>query len=284
MTRHPAPVSAPAFFATTFALSWAVWVPLMLVRLGVLPRIVPLDALTSLGIIGVLMPAVAATWLTARSAGRAGVRRLWRRLVLWRIGRWWLPALLLQPVVLVAVAVVHDRLGAGDPVHVESGLSIASLLVSVLALFVAASGEEIGWRGLALPALQARSGPVLASTVLALLTATWHVPYWVLQGALADRGLGYMVVDCLFFVALTFQLTWLVNGTRGSVLVAVVFHVSFNTVNVAVLPVTESTSAFAVLTAVEAAISLLLLRRIRGQDAVGRPPTPRRAPVVSGSP
>lgn len=281
MTRHPAPVSATAFFATTFALSWAVWVPLMLVRLGVLPRIVRLDAVTPLGIIGVLMPAVAATWLTARAAGRAGVRRLWRRLLVWRIGLWWLPALLLQPVLLVSVSLVHDRL-PGDPVQVESGLSVASLLVSVLALFVAASGEEIGWRGLALPALQARSGPVLASTVLALLTATWHVPYWVLQGALADRGIGYVVVDYLFFVALTFQLTWLVNGTRGSVLVAVVCHVSFNTVNVAVLPVTESTSAFAVLTAVEAAISLLLLRRIRRQEAIGRPRTSRLAPVVPG--
>lgn len=273
-------MSATAFFATTFALSWTVWVPLMLVRLGVLPRVVPLDALTPLGVIGVLMPAVAATCLTARSARRAGVRRLWRRLRMWRVGRWWLPVLLLQPVLLVVVALVHGRLGAGDPVHLESGLSIASLLVSVLVLVVAASGEEIGWRGLALPVLQARAGPVLASALLALLTATWHVPYWVLQGALADRGIGYVVVDYLFFVALTFQLTWLVNAARGSVLVAVAFHVSFNIVNVAVIRVTESTSAFAMVTAAECAISLLVLGRLGGRGAVSPPTTSRLAPAV----
>ena len=41
---------------------------------------------------------------------------------------------------------------------------------------------------------------------------------------------------------LTFQLTWLVNHAHGSVLVAVAFHVVFNTVNVALLPVTACRS------------------------------------------
>jgi membrane protease YdiL (CAAX protease family) len=255
-------VSASAFFATTFLLSWVVWVPLMLIRLGVLPRVVSLDALTPLGLVGVLMPGVAATWLTARAAGRPGIRGLFGRLLQWRVGRWWWPVLLLQPALLVLTAAVHDRVGHGDGLHLAPGLAVASLLSSAVFLLVAASGEELGWRGLALPALQSRVGPVRASVVLALVTATWHLPYWVLQGALSDRGAVYVMVDYLFFVALTFQLTWLVNHTDGSVLVAVAFHVSFNVVNVAVLPVTESTGAFAILTAAEAAVSLAVLSRL----------------------
>jgi membrane protease YdiL (CAAX protease family) len=189
------------------------------------------------------------------------------------VGRWWWPVLLLQPALLVLTAVVHDAAGPGDGLHLAPGLTIASLLSSVVFLLVAASGEELGWRGLALPALQTRIGPVRASVVLALVTATWHLPYWVLQGALSDRGAGYVVVDYLFFVALTFQLTWLVNHTDGSVLVAVAFHVSFNVVNVAVLPVTESTGAFAILTAVEGAVSLAVLSRLGtpGRAGGGRP-------------
>lgn len=275
MTHRPAEVSASAFFATTFLLSWVVWLPLMLIRLDVLPRLVSLDALTPIGLVGVLMPGVAATWLTARVAGRAGVRSLLGRLLRWRVGRWWWPVLLLQPVLLVVTALVHHGVDDSDGLHLAPGLSVASLLSSLVFLVVAASGEEVGWRGLALPALQARVGPVRASVVLALVTATWHLPYWVLQGALSDRGAGYVVVDYLFFVALTFQLTWLVNHTDGSVLVAVAFHVSFNLVNVAVLPVTESTGAFALLTAAEVAVSLAVLGRLGAPGrAGGRRPSP----------
>ena len=279
MTRPPAGVSTTAFFVTTFVLSWAAWMPLMLIRLGVLPRVVSLDALTPLGLMGVLMPGVAATLLTARAAGRAGVRRLFGSMFLWRVRRWWWPVLLLQPCLLALTAVVHDGVTGGEPVEPASGLSVASLLVSVVFLFVAASGEELGWRGLALPALQARGGPVLASVVLALVTATWHLPYWVLQGAVANHGVGYVALDYLFFVALTFQITWLFNHTGGSVLVAVAFHVSFNIVNVTVLPVTASTSAFALLVAVECAGAVAVLRRL----GPGTRPVERRVTASPGA-
>ncbi|HSO63654.1 MAG TPA: CPBP family glutamic-type intramembrane protease [Ornithinibacter sp.] len=43
---------------------------------------------------------------------------------------------------------------------------------------------KVGWRGVALPALQAQGGPVRASVILGLVTATWHVPYWVIALAL----------------------------------------------------------------------------------------------------
>lgn len=246
----------------TFVLSWALWLPLMLIRLDVLPRLVSVSSLTPLGLLGVLMPAVAATLLTARYAGRTGLRKLYLRLRLWRVGRWWLPALLIQPFVLILAALVSNGVGGGEQVRVAPGLSVGSLLSSVVFLVVAATGEELGWRGLALPALQARTGAAAASVVLALVTATWHLPYWILQGTLEEYGVGYLTLNYLFFVALTFQLTWLFNHTGGSVALAVAFHVSFNTVNVAVLPVTGSTGAFALLTAAECAISLALLSRL----------------------
>jgi hypothetical protein len=59
---------------------------------------------------GVLMPAVAATMLTGRYAGRTGLRELYVRLRLWRVGRWWLPVLLIQPCVLVIAAAGRSRM------------------------------------------------------------------------------------------------------------------------------------------------------------------------------
>jgi uncharacterized protein len=255
-------VRPSSFFGTTFALSWTVWVPLMLIRLGVLPELVPVTALTPLALPGVLMPAVAAVMLSARASGRAGVRRLLRRLLLWRVGGWWLVVLLLQPLVLLVVSVVYNALGRGDQVLRTPGLTVGALLTSVVVLLVASTGEEVGWRGLALPALQSDGGPVRASIVLGLVVATWHLPYWVLQGVLEDFGPVYLALDFVFVLALTFQLTWLFNRTGGSVLVAVAFHLVFNIVNVTVLPVTSSTGAFALLTAVECLIAVALLGRL----------------------
>lgn len=251
------------FFGLTFLLSWAVWLPLMLVRLGVLPDVVPLSALTPIALLGVLMPCVAATVLTARAGGRLGVRELYGRLRRWRVGRLWLPVILVQPIVLLVTTLLYNALGGDDPVVRSADLSVGVLLSSAVFLLIASTGEEVGWRGLALPALQARSGPVRASVVLGLVTATWHLPYWVLQGVLADYGAAYLAIDYVFIVALTFQLTWLVNHGNGSVLVAVVFHVVFNLVNVTILPVTASVGAFTLLTALECLIALALVARLK---------------------
>ncbi len=259
--RQPG-VRPTAFFATTFLLSWAIWVPLMLVRLDVLPPVVPDASLTAVALLGVLMPAVAASVLTARAGGRHALRELWARLTVWRVGWWWLAALGIQPVVLLLSAVAFGVLQPDYDLAAVAGLTLGSVLTQVLFLLVASTGEEVGWRGLALPGLQAHRGPLVASIVLGLVTATWHLPYWVLQGVPEDHGWGYLVLDYVFILALTFQLTWLVNHARGSVLVAVAFHVVFNTVNVALLPVTASDGAFAVLTALECVITLALVRHL----------------------
>jgi uncharacterized protein len=262
--RHTVPTTMrpDVFFAATFLLSGVVWVPLMLIRLGVLPPVIPLSALTAVALPGVLMPSVAASLLTFHHEGRPGVARLCARLRIWRVGRWWVAVLLVQPVVLVVTAAAYNALRGDDPVHVAPGLTAGSLLGVGVFLVVASTGEEVGWRGLALPALQARHSAVTSSLVLAFVTATWHVPYWILQGVLDDYTIWYLAIDYVFIVALTFQLTWLVNHAAGSVLVAVAFHFAFNLVNVAVLPVTASTGAFALLTAVECALAVALLGRL----------------------
>ncbi len=254
-------MSPRAFFATTLTLSWAVWVPLLLVHLGVLSPVVPDGSLVALALPGVLVPAVAASALAARAGGRGGLRALWGLLLVWRVGRWWAAALLLQPLLLVTTAVLFAAAG-GEPVSPVAGLGLGSLATQVVFLLLAATGEEVGWRGLALPALQERVGAVRASVVLGVVTATWHLPYWLLQGVLDDFGWGYLAIDYVFVVALTFQLTWLVNHSRGSVLVAVAFHVVFNTVNVAVLPVTTSVAAFALLTAIEVVLAAVVVRHL----------------------
>src|SRR5215213_6879185 len=89
-------------------------------------------------------------------------------------------------------------------------------------------GEEPGWRGFALPRLQAERSPLLASLILAVLVTLWHLPLWVLPqfGASPIDILG----DILGTVGVTLWYTWLFNHTGGSVLMTIVAHATEGTI------------------------------------------------------
>ena len=93
-----------------------------------------------------------------------------------------------------------------------------------------ALGEEIGWRGYALPRLQARMSALSASLIIGPIWALWHLPLW-LTGAPGRTPTLYAA----FFasvIALSVILTWVYNSTGGSLLMVVLLHATFN------LPVT----------------------------------------------
>ncbi|HYM82611.1 MAG TPA: hypothetical protein VEY67_00475, partial [Candidatus Dormibacteraeota bacterium] len=140
------------FFVLTFVLSWAVWIPLDASHFGLGPLRIPEGTSMLVRLLGVLMPATAALILTERAGGRPAVGRLLGRLRQVRVGgRWWLAAVVVQPTLLVGAALVANVLSGGRAVPLTLPESAAVLLVNVIFLAIAALGEEIGWRGVALP-------------------------------------------------------------------------------------------------------------------------------------
>src|SRR6516164_5804611 len=89
-------------------------------------------------------------------------------------------------------------------------------------------GEEPGWRGFALPRLQRLHGPLVGSVILGPLWALWHLPFfWVLAWNFPPT-----VANILLFVIasipVTIIMTWVFNNTKGSVLIAILGHWSFD--------------------------------------------------------
>lgn len=250
------------FFATTFLLSWLIWIPLVASRFGLGPLEIPAGTSSLLGLLGVLMPATVAVVLTARGEGRAGLGRLFGRLRIWRVGwRWWAAAVVVPTGLLVAIGLAWGWAGGKPPIEVVD-IAAGAVVVNIVFLAIASLGEEIGWRGVALPGLQQRSTALRASIVLGLLWATWHLPFWLLQDSYDQFGAGYLALNFLLVVPSTIYITWFFNHTRFSILLPVAFHVAFNAVNVAWLPVTGVIVPFALLIAAEWVLAALVVRRL----------------------
>ena len=129
------------------------------------------------------VPAVMA-WLVLRVAGTADERRAWRRrLTRVRVGwRWYAIALLALPLAYLAGLGIATAGGGAFPFHVQT---LALLPIFLLTNF----GEEIGWRGFALPRLQDRMSPLAASLVLGVIWGAFH---WVALAGNADAPLAYI--------------------------------------------------------------------------------------------
>ena len=216
----------PAFFVLAYLLSWAYWlVALWLLGRDTLAWFVP----------GAFGPAVAALVVIGVVDGRDGIHAFLRRWVLWRVApRWYLLALVGLPAMGLVVGLPFrdgtERLAGSGPAVVVPYLAILSFLV-----VLGGGQEEPGWRGFALPRMQARMGPVMASVALGLLWGLWHLPVFVLVPGYnaAEPGLAGAAVSLLLFTAVgavgqALVLTWLFNQTHGSVLLAVLAHASLN--------------------------------------------------------
>jgi membrane protease YdiL (CAAX protease family) len=187
----------------------------------------------SLSSIGTFGPAIAALVVTAANEGKAGVQTLVARLFLWRAGVKWYLIALLAPVTLELLAIpLHQLAGSAAP-QFDLGdwlrllpSHLVWLIPIVLFLVVLSSGEEAGWRGYALPRLQARYGPLPASLILGLLWGLWHLPLFWMPGT-PQYGLpvpGYVLAT----VGYAIIYTCIYNGSKGSVLLACLYHAASN--------------------------------------------------------
>jgi membrane protease YdiL (CAAX protease family) len=160
------------------------------------------------------------------TGGRAALSDLWSRLLRWRIpGRCYVLALLTPP--LVAAATVGLATLLGVPVDLGASLGLRGAAVYLgygIGLFLLT--EEAAWRGAILPRLQTRVSPMTASLLLGAVWTAWHIPSLHVPGE-SDQGLS-LPVFAVLVVSTTILITTLVNAASGSVIIAALFHASFD--------------------------------------------------------
>ena len=212
-----------AFFLLTFTFTWVTW--LTAAALAAPGNTGFFGFRGPVFLLGVFAPALVAVALTARAEGRDGVMRLVSRIGRWQVAaRWYLFAVgYLAAIKLLAAVMVRGVTGAwpafGDT---PWPLMLGAIVVSTWAQ----AGEEVGWRGYALPRLSRHLGLGGASVLLGVIWASWHLPLFFLRGSGSD-GQSFPIY-LLHVTAVSVAIAWLYWKTDGSLLLVMLMHASVN--------------------------------------------------------
>jgi membrane protease YdiL (CAAX protease family) len=221
--RHP----LASFFFIAYAVSWGIAVPLALQAQGVVAPRLPwsLHYLTAFG------PAAAAFLIARLLRKPAGAKRAQRASVVGPM-LWWTVGVG-SPLLLFVIAQVGARI-VGQTVPTWTSLGRINFLpdlgVMAWGLWFVTSGlgEELGWRGFALPRLQRTHSAMTSTLLLSIGWAGWHLPAFFYVPSYTAIGLHILPGFFLGVLAGAIVLTWLYNSSGGSVMAAALWHASFN--------------------------------------------------------
>lgn len=189
--------------------------------------LVPLETWSLRWLIAIFSPTLAAYLVAAGLGGWPEVKQLLAGYTRWRIGWQWYLAALSMALIPLAVALVYMALG-NPPRGLPEGMTWGAYAVIVMQGWLTGPlAEESGWRGFALPRMQARLSALNASLLLGGLWAFWHVPQY-LMGGVATGGMMPFPIFVPVTIVLTVLFTWVFNNTRGSLVATTLMHFAYN--------------------------------------------------------
>jgi membrane protease YdiL (CAAX protease family) len=266
MRQHP----LFSFFFLAYAITWIIFCPYVLAEWGILPKASFYNLFYILHTFG---PAVSAYIMVRVTEGKAGWIGVRNRIKQVRAGWVWYAFILLgiPALILLGIFILPGALASFQGLTPK--LLVGFPFVFVLIFFGGGPlGEEIGWRGFALPHMQSRHGALRATLVLGVLWTFWHLEDFLTasQGGGPGTGLTAFTYHLPIFFVMVMELaiimTWVFNHTRGSIFIAILLHASYDAFGSTVQPlfsaplVSKTNLLFLIGFAVPALLILILTR------------------------
>jgi membrane protease YdiL (CAAX protease family) len=222
------------FYGLTFLFSWCIWFPAIVAHYKTQvtiqnPKVLPFILLGSFG------PFFASIIVSGISGGKSQILRLFKKLIIWRVHVVWygiaifsctLINFFLSLCILPFLPDISFRVYIADVLK-AFGVTPLALLIK---LPTGPLGEELGWRGFALPTLQMKLNNALKASILqGIVWAVWHTPILVFSEWRSHLpALIYFLVYVSMLTSYSILMTWVFNNTKGSVLHAMLLHAAFN--------------------------------------------------------
>jgi hypothetical protein len=271
-----------AYFVLTFLVTWSVW--FAAAGLAAPGNTGLFGGRGPVFLLGVFAPALVALAFTAQAEGRTGAMRLLARIGHWQVGaRWYAIAISYFAVIELAAALVHRVVTDEWPPFGDT--PVVLMVLGTAVSIWGQAGEEVGWRGYALPRLAQYVGLGGASLVLGVIWAVWHLPLFVLPDS-GSTGQSFPVY-LLHVTALSVALAFLYWKTDGSLLLVMLLHSAVNNttgivpaaVGGAITPIALGGSLVAWATvALSWVVAVPLLLRMRRADIQGMRTSPPSGP------
>lgn len=208
-------------------LSWLIQLPELFAMQGnyrLTERYIVILAIASFG------PSIAAIIVTGIIEGWAGVKSLLGRLFQWRVsGRVYLAVFFIFPLLFfIGYQLLGIKASDNETFLVFLTLVVAAPINSIIAAVISGVGplgEELGWRGFMLPRLLKRHGDFSSSVIIGLIWALWHLPVFLFPEWRGEIPIALPILLYSFgTIAIAVVMTKLYHWSRGSVLIAILFH------------------------------------------------------------
>lgn len=177
-------------------------------------------------IIGSWVPNLAAfivlAWIIKR---KGGINQLFKGWLKFKVAPIWY-IIILSPIFFAFITIgIYGLVYGYYPTTEVFTDPLALVAIIIMSTITGAMGEELGWRGFALPWLQTRYNALTSSIILGTLWSVWHLPLWF-------TGIGFETIPfwayAIIGISFTIMLTWICNSTRGSLVMATLFHLTLN--------------------------------------------------------
>jgi uncharacterized protein len=207
MRNHP----LISFFTLTLGITWAAFIPYYYTCIS------GGDAIPWF----TFGPMLAGIAMAAATDGFKGLKSLATATFRWKVKPIWYVAAIGVPFASQYISVLLNPLfgsAAPDWTNIPPLVEILPM-VALFAVFSGPLGEEVGWRGFALPRLLETRSALAASLILGSVWAVWHLPL-ILVGDFTSYGAFMPVIAAIAF-------TWVSQNARSSVLLAILMHASY---------------------------------------------------------
>jgi len=231
-----------AFFVLVFIFSLPFYI---------LASLVPGEMAMFIGLTLALAPFSAALILVFWENRSFGTKRLLKRSFDYKrvtIKSWYFPIFFLFPILFLLALGLMIFMGAPLPDPIAPVLAAP---VAFLAFFLFALFEELGWMGYAFDPMQERWHALIASLILGVIWAAWHIPLYVFAG-LDPLWIAGQLIS---LIGIRTLIVWIYNNTGKSVFAAILFHAVYNVCTIMITSFYTSlghlfTSIFIIITAV----------------------------------
>jgi membrane protease YdiL (CAAX protease family) len=212
------------YFLMAYAFAWIPWSYLLFTTTpGDLTTKGPTPTFLALAFLGGFAPSIAGLIMSRLSGPKGAASELVGRL---RRGRAPLVCYAVTLCTVVAINLVVYVLYAATGRELALGDVLGRLGLGLVWPIFSSFGEELGWRGFALPRLQAMHNPLSGTLILGLGWGMWHSLADFI--GLGDQGglfiINFLLLGPILLTAVAVVMTWVYNRSGNNLLLMVLFH------------------------------------------------------------